>query len=158
MKVLEDIKQACRESWDGDIGESRAVTAEKFILGFLPSYSEFLGIGQEELLELIDSKRTYNAPNYYQSCNFPSLENVLLFDTQADFRKAAPSGKYICPSCEKVSTNPLKCNASATCQFDARGFFDTLGKGVRIAIREDFLKSPCVLSVFMPVEFLKDEG
>lgn len=153
MKALENIKQRCRESWAGKIGEQRAAETESFILGFLPSYAELLGMTQEQVLDAIESKRTYCAVNYYQQANFPMLDGVKVFDTKQAFAEAAPSKQYRCPSCGGVSSAPYECNASDDCDWKSYGLFGTLGKGVRIVVKDTFLDCPKVHEIFMPLEF-----
>ncbi|WP_407330571.1 hypothetical protein [Enterovibrio sp. 27052020O] len=153
METLEKIKQLCRESWSGETGEQRAVDAEAFILGFLPSYAGLLGISQQQVLDAIEAKRTYSAVNYYQQSNFPSLDGVKIFDTKQAFAEAAPSKQFRCPSCGGVSSDPYECDASKDCDWKSYGLFGTLGKGVRIVVKDTFLEHPRVHEIFMPLEF-----
>ncbi|HAS5778580.1 TPA: hypothetical protein I7E95_002538 [Vibrio cholerae] len=155
METLEKIKQMCRESWSGEIGEKRAESTAAFILGFLPNYAEKLGVSQEQVLDAIEAKRTYSAVNYYQAANFPSLEGVRVFATKQEFLELAPSKQFRCPSCGGVSSDPYQCNASQKCGWNASGFFGTLDKGVRILVKDSFLEYPRVHEIFMPLEFEK---
>ncbi len=66
---------------------------------------------------------------------------------------ACPSRKFRCPSCGGLSSNPYECNASKECDWKSYGFFRTMGKGVRIAIKEGFIENPQIHEIFMPLEF-----
>lgn len=152
--VLSKIADACK-GYSADTPD-RTV---KFVRQFTAEYAEVLGLSQAEVIEAIEAKRDYSAPNFYQQANFPSLNGVRLFDTTDAFRSAIPSKQFRCPSCNGISTDPYECNSGdtksdgETCNWKSYGLFRTLGKGLRIVIKEGFLENPQVHEIFMPLEF-----
>lgn len=157
--MIENLKNLARASWEGRTGEDRATQLEKFVRAFVSQYAQVLGMSELEVLTAIESKRTYSAINYYQEANFPSLEGVKVFDTQAEFLAAIPSKQFRCPSCKGVSTNAYECNAESNskkkkkCDWKSYGFLRTCGMGVRVVVKEGFLDHPEVHEIFMPLEF-----
>ena len=139
-------------------GDDCARRVEAFLLKMLADYSGAFGVSQEQLLEAVESKRNYYAPNYYQEATFPSLNGVRVFATQADLLEAFPSRQFVCPACEAISSNPYACNSGKldadgrVCDWKAYGLLRTLGKGLRFTIREGFLDHPRIDEIFMPLE------
>lgn len=157
---IEELKAAARKTWHGDEGEKRAAELEKFLISMLAEYSEVLGLPQAEILDAIEKVRDYSVVNFYQRSNFPILKEVSLYRNLADFRQHYPSGRYTCPACSGVSTNPYECDSGIEangkkCDWKAYGLFGTMGKGLRVAFTEDFLRRPRVDEIFMPVEALQ---
>lgn len=153
----EKLRQLARKSWSGAIGEQRAAELDKFLDKMLAEYSKVLALPEAQILEAIEGARNYSAVNYYQEAHFPSLDGVLLLDSVEEFKQRYPAGKYRCPSCAGISTNPYECNSGIAtkgkvCDWKSYGLFGTLGKGVRVALRKDFLKRPFVDEIFAPVE------
>ena len=158
-EIIEKLKNEARASWDGSVGEDRATALEKFVRGMLYDYSEALGLSQEEILKSIEGSRTWSAINFYQEARFPKLSNVKLFDSRDALLAATPSRKFRCPRCEGVSTSPYDCNSGKdmelgkVCDWKSYGLFGTLGKGVFVAIKGDFLKYPRIEEIFTPIDF-----
>lgn len=152
--VLSKIEDACK----GYSADTPARTIA-FIRQFTAEYAEVLSLSQADVIEAIEAKRDYSAPNFYQQANFPSLDGVRLFDTLEAFRAAIPSRKFRCPCCQGISTDPYACNSGdkksdgETCNWKSYGLFRTIGKGMRVVIKEGFLEHPEVHEIFMPVEF-----
>jgi len=162
--IIEKLKQLARDFRKCD-GEKLATDLEAFIRKKVAEYSEKLGYSELEVLQAIESKRTYSAVNYYQESNFPSLDEVAVFNNLEEFRQKYPSAKYRCPACEGITTNPYDCNSNlpkksakagskekGVCNWKSYGLFGTLGKGMRIAFKDNFLNEPRIESIFMPVE------
>jgi hypothetical protein len=158
-EIIEQLKTKARATWSGGEGDRRAERLEAFLRKLLPEYAAKLGLTQEAVLRALEGKRDYCCVNYYQEANFPSLENVKVFDSEAELRAAIPSMTFRCPACGKLSTNPYTCNSGAKrtdgslCDWKSYGLFRTLGKGFRFTIRQGFLDNPRVDDIFMPVEF-----
>src|SRR5690606_20032443 len=112
-QTIEKLKGLARDSWDGKIGEQRAIELEKYLREKLAEYSNALDIPQEEILKSWEEDRTYSAINYYQEANQPSIkaDKVKIFETVEEMLKAIGDEKFRCPSCEGVSTNPYLCNS-----------------------------------------------
>lgn len=159
--IIETLKQQARASWPGATGEERAVRLEVFLRKMLAGYSAVLGVDQRELLEQLERRRNYSAVNYYQEANFPALDGVHVFEDLQEFRERFPSGKYRCPACGGISNSPYECDTgmkigsgqkAEVCDWKSYGLFRTLGKGMRIAFRKDFLQHPLVEEIFLPLE------
>lgn len=166
-ETLTAISAECARSWKGAEGEKRAAAVQALLARVLPEYAGVLGLTEEAVLNAIEEKRDYSAVNYYQEANFPSLADVTLFDTLADFRATYPSGKYVCPACEEHSTDPYQCNSGAVrgkgktsqvCNWKSWGFFRTMGKGLRVVVKDRFVESPGVHEIFMPLELAQQKG
>lgn len=158
-ETMKMLKQKARETWDGQTGEQRATRLESFLRELLPNWANVLGLTEPEILAAIESKRTYSAVNYYQRANFPLLEHVTVYETQAAMQSAIPSMRFRCPCCEQVSTDPYVCNSGANkkgsedvCDWKSYGLFSNFGKGFRFTIREGFLEKPFVDECFMPLD------
>lgn len=157
-ELMSVILKLSRDSWPGETGEERASRVEKLILTRFKQYSEAFGYSMEEILEATEKRRDYSANNYYQEANFPSLDGVEVFASGDDFKKKYPSGKFRCPMCKGISTNPTTCNSgdlmseTEVCDWKAWGLFGTLGKGMRTAAKEGFLERPVVYDIFPPIE------
>jgi hypothetical protein len=155
--LLAAIRAECLGSWPGATGERRADGVRALLDRVLPEYASALGLTQQAVLQAIEQRRDYSAVNYYQEGNFPPLDGVLLFGTVAKFKHMFPSGRYRCPACDGVSSDPYACNAGTVrdgeaCDWKAYGLFRTLGKGLRVIITDNFLTCPVVQDIFMPVE------
>jgi hypothetical protein len=156
-ETINALAAECIAGWAGRIGEERAASVRALLDRVLPEYAAALGLTQDAVLAAIESCRNVNAINFYQEANFPSLADVAMFDTLAAFKAAYPSGKYVCPSCDGHSNNPYECDAGTVrdgkpCNWKSYGFFRTLGKGLRVVIKDKFLESPRVEEIFRPVE------
>lgn len=151
IKTYEEILQEARDGWPGQVGEGRADELKRIIAETLENYSTHTGRSKEEILVALEKARNVNCVNFYQRHNLPLLEGVHMFDTLADFKAKFPSGKYVCPSCEKESTDPYKCT-QPDCDWKAYGLFGTAGKGIKVVIKDMFLEHPVAQSIFKPIE------
>ena len=156
-EILAKIKSDCIASWPGPTGEGRAANVLALLDRMLPEYAAALGRTQDDVLAIIEEFRDLNAVNYYQEANFPKLDGVRVFESPEAFALAFPSRKFICPSCEGISTSPYICNAGTvrddkTCNWKSYGLLGTMGKGLRAVVKSTFLESPRVHEIFMPVE------
>lgn len=132
----------------------------RFALGISEHYAKRLGYTTQQVLNALEDKRTSWSPNYYQRGVFPRIgKNVEVFETAQDLRNKFPSGKFRCPACNGISTDPVECNSglpartkSGKCDWKAYGLFGTLGKGYSYIIKEEFLKHPMPAHIFMPME------
>lgn len=165
-ETIAAIRSECARSWDELEGEKRSASVQALLDRILPEYAGALGLSEEAVLNAIEKKRDYSAVNYYQEANFPTLADVKLFDTLADFRAAFPSGKYVCPACDGHSSDPYQCdtgivrgkgNVSQVCDWKSWGLFRTMGKGLRVVVKERFEAAPGVHEIFMPLELAQQK-
>ena len=154
-KILsyEEIIEQARSSWGGKIGDERAESVKKIIDTRLENYHQVTGIPKDEILIAFEKARNINTVNFYQESNFPLMKNVYVFDTIEDYRKAFPSGKYICPSCGKESTDPYECSQEK-CDWKVYGLLGDLGKGIKVIIKDKFLEHPVPMGIFKPIELV----
>ncbi|WP_162804636.1 hypothetical protein [Tritonibacter mobilis] len=160
--TFEMILQKGRDSWPGDEGERRADRLEAVLRRVLPEYANALDLSQDAVLAALEGRRDYSAINFYQDARLPSLRDVHVHETMAEFKALIPSGTFRCPACEGVSTDPYECNSGverdgSVCNWKAFGLFGTLGKGYRTLVKETFLDHPTVHEIFMPIDLEEDE-
>lgn len=161
--IIQKIEDECLSS-GFDVTTVRIMV--NFIDQMLEQYSETLAVPPGEIIQALESTRSYSAPNFYQEANLPDLDGVTVFETLADFRSAIPSKKFRCPSCGGVSNSPYECDAikiskeapdGVVCGWKSYGLFRTINKGARILILSDFLAKPVVHEIFMPLDIEESE-
>ncbi len=152
-KILtyEEIIEQARSSWTGKSGDERAESVKKILDTRLENYSQVTGLSKDKILIAFEKARNVNTVNFYRVRRLPLLENVLVFDTLSAFKEAFPSGKYICPNCEKESTDPYECSQEE-CDWKVYGLLGDLGKGIIVVIIENFLENPIPINIFKPIE------
>jgi hypothetical protein len=148
------IKKAC-------IGFSKDTPTRtvRFALGISAHYAHTLGYTQEEVLNALETQRSYSAPNYYQAAKFPRLsKNVQIFNTIEELQLRFKYANFRCPSCNGLSTDPYECNSglaaktkSGKCDWKVYGLFGCLGRGKSFIIKDVFLKKPIIDTIFQPV-------
>ncbi|MCX4027897.1 hypothetical protein H0A36_25840 [Endozoicomonas sp. SM1973] len=159
--IINQLKEKARGSWEGEVGEDRAVKLESFLNKMLTEYSEKLGYSKYEIISATEKTRNYSAINYYQEANFPSLEGVDVYETLEDLKAAIKTVAFKCPACNGISTNPYECNSGVkskegeVCDWKSYGLFRTLGEGYRFTIKESFLEKPRIDEIFMPIDLIK---
>ncbi len=118
-------------------------------------YAAKLNLATDKVVEIMEEKRDYSWPNYYQEANFPGVDsdNIIgVFDTFQKFHDHAQKewAGFRCPRCGDISPHPQECihriNKDGKCDWCSFGLFKS-GKGV--IILEDGFKS---IPVFEPVE------
>lgn len=155
--TLDLICEEVNQHWS----KEHAVKVKQFLEHKIEEYAKGLNLPKGKLLQAIEENRNYCAVNFYQECNFPKLSNVLIFSTRQDLWKKFSSGKYICPRCDHITTDPYECNSGAlmenkkVCDWKSYGLFGTLGKGINVIVLDDFLLHPKIHHIFKPIE-LKD--
>lgn len=157
-EIILAVRAQAQERMEGVIGEQRADDLEAFIREMLTDYAAVLGFSENEILENLEERRDYSAVNYYQPANFPPLKDVHVFDNVGQLRDKFPSGKFVCPNCGGISTDPATCNSGVfmandlPCDWKAWGLLRTFGKGYWFVVKDDFLAHPVVHEIFMPLE------
>lgn len=146
------------DGWPGQTGKSRVVGALEFIAKRLPQYATLMELPLDETLSQICALRTANYTNWFQDAHLPDLSNVLVFDNTESFLNRFPSKQYRCPSCGGITHDPSTCNSGIemakgkVCDWKVYGLFGGLGKEIRVVIKDQFVKSPRVLTIFPPIE------
>ncbi|MEQ0217802.1 hypothetical protein ABLV18_27070 [Klebsiella sp. CN_Kp114] len=161
--IIQRIEDECLSS-GFDVTTVRIMV--DFIDHMLEQYSEKLAVPPGEIIQAMESIRSYSAPNFYQEANLPDLYGVTIYETLADFRNAIPSNKFRCPSCGGVSNSPYDCDSikatkehpdGVICGWKSYGLFRTINKGARILILSEFLTKPVVHEIFMPLDIEESE-
>lgn len=157
MEIRADLRWSASLARNRADGLRRAQRLDDFLDQMIPSYAGMLGVSTEDLFFALEANRQCSALNYYCEDSFPPLDRVQVFDTLEAFKKRYPSGKYRCPSCNGISTNPYECNSGATsgdkvCSWKSYGLFGTLGKGIYVVVRGDFMLRPRVDEIFRPLD------
>jgi len=150
----QEIIEKARETWPGKTGDERAERVKMILDTRLENYNNVTGFSKDEILTAFEKIRDVNTVNFYQPNRFPLLEDVYVFDTIEDFKKEFSSGKYICPSCGKESTDPYEC-MQENCKWTVWGLLGDLGKGIRVIIKDTFIEHPVPMKIFKPVELAK---
>lgn len=117
-------------------------------------YAEKLNISVDRTVELMESKRNYSWPNYYQACNFPSIDskNIFgVFKTFDAFRAHILKNYkgFKCGACGNIGRSPQECDhriaEDGICDWTSYGLFKS---GTKVIIFEDGLKP---IPIFEPI-------
>lgn len=106
----------------------------KWIEEMITEYATFFKISVDEVVDKMESERTYSWPNYYQPSKFPSPSSfdkiVGIFKTFEEFRNYS-ADKFIgfkCENCGAVSSHPQLCihrlNKDGVCNWCADGLIN----------------------------------
>ena len=153
--ILNKIKKEITKHHGDDVLADKTAS---FITERFTEYATVFGVSGEEVLEAIEGKRNYSAANYYQDANFPSLDEVRVFETEKEMRETIKTMQFRCPGCKGVSTNPYECNSGLEmekgkkCDWKAYGLFRTMGEGLRFTIKNTFVEKPFIDEIFMPLD------
>jgi len=171
-ETIKYIQKQALSSWGGEEGINRKNNVMICIRRFTREYAKAFNSTPLEILKVVEKSRDYCATNFYQDCNFPSLEKgkVEIFKTGKDFFNKFPSQKFTCPMCSGISTDPNTCNSgdlmvkekkskkgkitqkAEICNWKSYGLFGTLGKGYKFVVKDCFLKKPIIYEYFPPIE------
>ncbi|MFA5378469.1 MAG: hypothetical protein WC455_22130 [Dehalococcoidia bacterium] len=125
-----------------------------WIESMFKDYAEKLNMPLDKVVDLIEGKRTYSWPNYYQPANFPAFDSkglVGVFETFDSFKQHAKANYkgFKCGACGNVGSHPQECihriEKDGKCDWTAYGLFKS---GYSVIILEDGLKA---ISIFEPV-------
>ena len=126
----------------------------EWIESMIKDYSEKLNISIDRTVELMEGKRNYSWPNYYQAANFPPLDSkglIGVFDSFEAFRKHAQSNYkgFKCRQCENIGNDPQNCEhrikKDGKCDWTSYGLFQT---GISVIVLESGLGA---IPIFEPV-------
>ena len=113
-----------------------------------------LSMTTDEVVTILEEKRTYSWPNYYQKANFPSLNSELLYGVFPTFDAFHEESRkkwkgFRCPNCGDISSHPQMCihrvKKDGKCDWCSYGLFQS-GKGVVI-----LEEGPKLIPIFEPV-------
>lgn len=150
------------ESWNTkrEDGSHRFDEKIAWIKNMVKDYAEKLNLTTDRVVEIMERKRDYSWPNYYQSSNFPGIDsdNVIgVFETVEAFRAHASKNwkGFKCPKCGEISNNPQECahrvNKDGKCDWSACGLFQS-PKGIII-----LEKGISLIPIFEPVALSEEK-
>lgn len=159
MDKLQELLDKFRndENWNTEEknGSHRFDKKLEWIKFMIKDYSEKLSLSIDRTVEIMEEKRTYSWPNYYQEANFPPLNSsglIGVFDTFEDFRKHTLNNYkgFKCGACGNIGSDPQECEhrikKDGKCDWTSYGLFSS---GVSVIILESGLKA---ISIFKPVD------
>lgn len=120
----------------------------------IKEYAEKLNFTIDKTVEMMEAKRTYSWPNYYQEANFPKLDGkdiVGIFDTFEAYRNHAEKHYkgFKCSACGTIGSHPQLCihrlNKDGKCDWTSYGLFSS---GIYVVILESGIKP---IPIFEPV-------
>jgi hypothetical protein len=157
QKILAKLKKSMlTNGWANDNVKKVILT----LLGNAEHYSQILGFDKRELVECWEAARDYSAPNYYKKSRIN--KNNMIFETQAEFKRMFPSGKYICTQCGGITTDPTRCNSgkkaktkSGICDWSTYGLFGPAGPCLNYIIKNGSPYKMKCRTIFLPVELGK---
>jgi hypothetical protein len=160
-EIMNKIIVEIYNGWVGQVGLERVVKTVNFLCEIVPQYAKVMDKSNVETLEILAKSRNCNYTNYFQECNLPKLSDVYIFETENDFFEKFPSKEYQCPSCSKISTDYQKCNSDYTdkngvvCNWKVYGLFGSMGKGIKVLVKDRFTDIPKPIMMFKPIELLE---
>ena len=161
--IIQEILLEIYNGWPGKTGEERVDSCVNVINKRIPQYANAMGKTQLETLTIYAKSRKCNYANWFQDHYLPDLSDVVIVDTVDDFKKKYPSGKYICPCCNAITTDYQECNSGAivnktkkskgsVCDWKVYGLFGDLGKGIKVIVKDKFEEFPKPIAMFKPIE------
>lgn len=158
MSKLQELLDEFRndKNWNTEYksGGHRFDNEIAWIETMIKKYAETLKLPEDQVVELMEGKRDYSWPNYYQPANFPPLDSdnlIGVFDTFEAFKKHAEinySG-FRCGKCGNVGRHPQECDHridnDGKCDWTSYGLFNS---GTSVIILENGLKA---IQIFKPV-------
>lgn len=162
-EILNDIILEIYNGWPGSVGQERVIDCIDFISKRIPKYALIMDKTNLETLTTYAKARSCNYTNWFQNCYLPDLNGVIVLDTVEDFKQKFPSGKFVCPCCNGVSTDYQECNSGKivkgtkkrsgkVCDWKVFGLFGDLGKGIRVIVKDRFSDFPKPIAMFKPIE------
>lgn len=142
--------------WDGRVeGFTETITE------ICEHYAERFDVDPVKIFGILEERRTYSYPNYYQWAKFPRLDDVVVCETMEELKvKIMPKQGFRCPACGGVSKDPYECDTGIQkdgepCNWKSYGLFRTMGKGLRVIVKDTFLENPVVDEIFFPIALEK---
>lgn len=152
--LLEEFRNDKSWNTENRDGSHRFDQEIAWIEEMVKQYSEKLGLSIDKTIELMEAKRNYSWPNYYQPCNFPSLEGMNIVGIYASVEAFQNHAKqhykgFKCGACGNFGLNPQECDhrvaKDGICNWTSYGLF---GSGIYVVILEIGVKP---IQIFQPV-------
>lgn len=158
MDKLQELLEKFRsdEGWNtlNRDGSHRFDKEILWIESMFKDYAEKLNMPLDKVVDMIEGKRDYSWPNYYQPANFPTFDSknlIGVFETFDAFRAHVKTNYqgFKCGKCGNIGSHPTDCihriEKDGKCDWTAYGLFKS---GFSVIILENGLKA---ISIFEPV-------
>lgn len=166
--IMDELTTAINKILDKPKRESDCYQNEEvsiIIKRICEEYGKAFGYTPLEIFEALESKRKTWHVNYYQDVNFPPLQNVVIFRDREHAKEIIdPKKGFRCPWCKGVSMHPYACNSGLkvellnseegkkeVCNWKSFGLFGTMDRGYTFTVAKDWVKSPSIEDIFMPI-------
>lgn len=160
MKNLKEVINSFREdkNWNTENkdGSHRFDKEIEWIEKMVNEYADYFKMTADEVISIMEEKREYSWPNYYQESNFPSVDNfgklIGIYKTFDEFQTYAKEHwkGFRCPKCKNVGRHPQECDhrieKDGKCDWCSYGLFES---GKKVVILESGFKA---IPIFEPVE------
>ncbi|HBM2815693.1 TPA: hypothetical protein LU109_003605 [Enterobacter hormaechei subsp. xiangfangensis] len=126
----------------------------QFIRERITHYAKVLKLSPAKILNAFEQTRIIYATQFYNEKNLPYLDprRVMIFRDREHYKQVIGITGFRCPQCNQVSLHlPDRCE-NRKCGWRASSAFGTMGRGLRLILRESFLTYPQVYEIFMPIE------
>lgn len=135
--TLESVLDKFRndKSWNTEEkdGSHRFDDKIKWIEEMVNKYAKYFKLSADEIITIMEDKRTYSWPNYYQEANFKDAskfgELVGIFKTFDEFNDYSKKNwmGFKCPKCGTIGKHPQECqhriDKDKKCDWCAYGLF-----------------------------------
>lgn len=154
QKILDEFRSDTHWNTENKDGTHRFDSLILWIEKMVKEYAETLGLSEDEVMELMEEKRNYSWPNYYQEANFPPLDSnsvVGVFQTFEEFNEYSKTNYtgFKCGVCGDIGDHPQECEhrilKDGKCDWTSYGFFKS---GTTVIILESGIKA---IPIFEPV-------
>jgi len=123
----------------------------KWVVDRAKLYAQKTGLDWQDILSAWERDRSYWYMNFYQECNQPGFnedDEIHIFETLEEAKKAFGSKGFRCPQCGKASEDPVLCNH---CGWAMYGLVPS--KGVYVFAKDRM----SVFHIYKPVEWEQKE-
>lgn len=159
MSKLDELLEGFRsdKGWNTENrdGSHRFDKEIEWIGQMINEYAEYFKMPVDEVVEIMEKKRTYSWSNYYKKANFPDVssfgELVGVYKTFEEFQEYAERHwkGFKCPSCGNIGGHAQECvhriEKDGKCDWCSYGFFQS---GTRVIILENGFET---IPIFEPV-------
>lgn len=154
-ELIEKFKNDKKWNTEYPNGKHRFDKEIEWIEHIIKDYAEYFKMSTDNVVEIMESNRSYSWPNYYQKYNFPEVSEfddlVGIYKTFDEFHEYAKLNwkGFKCPVCKTIGTHPQECEhrikKDKKCDWTAYGLIKS---STRVIILEDGFKT---IPIFEPV-------
>ena len=156
--ILQSVLEKFKNDKNWNEGNQRFKKEIIWIEKMVNEYANKFDMTPDEVITIMEEKRTYSWPNYYQPANFPDVDKakqfIGVFKTAKDFTDKY--NKFICPSCGDETPSPQECihrhNNDGVCDWCSFGLIS--GPCSIIILEKGFKATP----IFKPKDYVEVRG